>query len=180
MIRGSGTHFSVIIVLIIKKIAMENVKAIPHNYHSLVTYINVKNASKAIEFYKEIFGAKEMGRVSMPGNIVGHAELKIGDSRLMIAEEMPEWGNKSPQTLGGSPVRICFYVDNVDEVFKRALDAGAKVEGNMDVKDQFYGDRSGNLVDPFGHIWIISTHIEDVDWEETQKRSDKMMEDAKK
>jgi PhnB protein len=115
----------------------------------------------------------------MPDNKVGHAELQIGDSRLMIAEEMPDWGNKGPQTLGGSPVSICLYVEDVDTVFKRAIDAGGNVQGNMDVKDQFYGDRSGNLVDPFGHIWVISTRIEELSWEEMQKRSDKMMEDKK-
>jgi PhnB protein len=157
---------------------MKNVKAISHNYHSLVTYLSMKNADKAIEFYKTAFGATEIGRITMPGNKVGHAELKIGDSILMIAEEMPEWGNKGPETLGGSPVRICMYVDDVDTVYKRAIDAGAKVEGGMDVKDQFYGDRSGNLVDPFGHVWVISTHIEDLSWEEMQKRSDKMMQEA--
>lgn len=158
---------------------MKNVKSIPHNYHSLVSYLSVKNADKAIEFYKEAFGAKEVGRITVPGNKVGHAELQIGDSRLMIAEEMPEWGNKSPETLGGSPVRISLYVDDVDTVYKRAIDAGAKVDGGMEVKDQFYGDRSGNLVDPFGHLWIIGTHIEDLSWEEIQKRSDKLMQGSK-
>jgi PhnB protein len=154
-------------------------KETPQNYQSLTAYLNVKNADKAIEFYKKAFDAKEIGRLKMPDNKVGHAELQIGNSRLMIAEEMPEWGNKGPETLGGSPVSICLYVEDADTVFKRALDAGGKVQGNMDVKDQFYGDRSGNLVDPFGHIWVISTRIEDLSWEEMQKRSDKIME-AKK
>jgi PhnB protein len=156
---------------------MKNGKSLPHNYHSLVTYLSMKNAEKAIEFYKEAFGAKEIGRITMYG-MVGHAELKIGDSCLMIAEEMPQWGNKGPQTLGGSPARICLYVDDVDVVYKRAIDAGATVDGGMEVKDQFYGDRSGNLIDPFGHMWVIATHIEDVSWEEMQKRSDKMMQEA--
>ncbi len=93
---------------------------------------------------------------------------------------MPQWGNKGPQTLGDSPVCICLYVDDVDAVFKRALDAGAKVDGEMEVKDQFYGDRSGNLIDPFGHKWVIATHIENLSWEEMQKRSDKMMAETKK
>jgi PhnB protein len=154
-------------------------KDTPHNYHSLTAYLNVKNADKAIEFYKKAFGAQEIGRLTMPDNKVGHAELQIGDSRLMIAEEIPDWGNKGPQTLGGSPVSICLYVEDVDTVFKRAIDAGGNVQGNMDVKDQFYGDRSGNLVDPFGHIWVISTRIEELSWEEMQKRSDKMMEGKK-
>jgi PhnB protein len=110
----------------------------------------------------------------MPGGIVGHAELQIGDSRIMVAEEMPEWGNKSPLTLGGSPVGICLYVDDVDAVFSRAVAEGGKVEGGMEPKDQFYGDRSGTLIDPFGHKWTIATHFEDVSFEEMQKRSDKM------
>jgi PhnB protein len=159
---------------------MKSVKAIPHPYHSLVSYLSMKNASKAIEFYKEAFGAKEIGRITMPGNKVGHAELQIGDSRLMIADEMPEWNNKGPETLGGSPVRINLYVDDVDTVYKRAIKAGAKTEGNMEVKDQFYGDRSGNLIDPFGHIWVITTHFEDLSWEEMQQRFDDMMKENKK
>lgn len=154
-------------------------KGIPHQYHSLVTYLNIKNADKAIEFYKKAFGAKEIGRLTVHGDKVGHAELEIGDSRLMIAEEMPEWGNKGPEALGGSPVRICLYVDNVDEVYKRALDAGAKVDAGMEVKDQFYGDRSGNLVDPFGHMWVIATHMEDLSWDEMQKRMEEMMKESK-
>ncbi|MES2763525.1 MAG: VOC family protein [Bacteroidota bacterium] len=154
-------------------------KGIPHNYHSLVTYLTIKNADKAIEFYKKAFGATEIGRITMYDK-VGHAELKIGDSILMVAEEMPQWGNKGPETLGGSPMCVCLYVDDVDTVFKRALDAGAKVDGEMEVKDQFYGDRSGNLIDPFGHKWVIATHIEDLSWEEMQKRSDEMMAEAKK
>lgn len=158
---------------------MKREKAIPHPYHSLVTYLSIKNADKAIEFYKTAFGAKEIGRITMHGNTIAHAELQIGDSHIMLSEEMPEWGNKGPETLGGSPVRICLYVDDVDTVYKQAIDAGAKVDGGMDVKDQFYGDRSGNLIDPFGHMWVIATHIEDLSWEEMQKRSDKMMQEAK-
>ena len=155
---------------------MKTTKAIPEGYHSLIMYLNVKDAAKAIEFYKEAFGAKEIGRLTVFGDKVGHAELQIGDSRFMIAEEMPDWGNKGPESLGGSPVGICLYVEDVDSVFKQAINAGAKVKGGMDVKDQFYGDRSGSLTDPFGHNWIVSTHIEDLSWEEMQKRSDKLME----
>lgn len=142
-------------------------------------YLNVKGADKAIEFYKKAFGAKELGRLSMYGK-VGHAELEIGDSKFMVAEEMEEWGNLSPASLGGSPVAICLYVEDVDTVYKNALDAGAETEGNMTVKDQFYGDRSGNLIDPFGHKWVIATHIEDISYEALQKRSDEMMKQQDK
>lgn len=160
---------------------MKTVKAIPEGSHSLVVYLSMKDADKAIEFYKKAFNAREIGRLTVPGGKVGHAELDIEGSRIMIAEEMPDWGNKGPLSLGGSPVSLCLYVEDVDKVFQRALDAGAKVEGDMQVKDQFYGDRSGNLIDPFGHKWVISTHIEDVSWPELQKRSDAMFQksDAK-
>ncbi len=154
---------------------MKTVQAIPH--HSLIAFLNMKDAAKAIEFYKNVFGAKEIGRITGTGDMIGHAELQIGDSRLMIAEEMPEWGNKSPDSLGGSPVKICLYVEDVDSVYEKAISLGAKTEGNMAVKDQFYGDRSGNLIDPFGHQWVISQHIEEVSYEELQKRYNKMMEE---
>jgi PhnB protein len=154
---------------------MKKTKAIPEGYHSITPYLSMKDADKAIEFYKKAFGAKEIGRITMPGNKVGHAEIQIGDSRFMVAEEMPDWGNKGPKTLGGSPVGICLYVEDVDAVFKKAIEAGATVDNNMEVKDQFYGDRSGSLIDPFGHKWTIGTHIEDLSFEEMQKRSDKMM-----
>jgi PhnB protein len=154
---------------------MTSKNPIPQGYHSLNVYFTVKNAAKAIEFYKNAFGATEVGRITMPGDVIGHAELQIGNSRLMLAEEMPEWGNKSPQNLGGSPASVVLYVEDADTVYQQALDAGAKVQGGMTVKDQFYGDRSGNLVDPFGHIWIISTKIEELSYEEMQKRSDDLM-----
>lgn len=153
---------------------MKTTKAIPEGYHSLIPYLSMKDAAKALEFYKNAFGAREIGRITMPGNLIGHAELQIGDSRFMIAEEMPEWGNKGPQTLGGTAVGICLYVEDVDAVFKKAISEGAKVDKDMEPKDQFYGDRSGSLIDPFGHRWIIATHIEDVSYEEMQKRSDKL------
>lgn len=153
---------------------MKKVKPIPEGHHNVIVYLSMKNADKAIEFYKKVFNAKEIGRLSMPGGIVGHAELQIGDSRIMLSEEMPEWGNKGPATLGGTPVGICLYVENVDEVYKRAIEAGAKQDGEMAVKDQFYGDRSGTIIDPFGHKWTIATHLEDLSWEEMQKRSDEM------
>jgi len=150
------------------------VQPIPKGYNVLTPYINVKNAHEAIEFYKKAFGAKEVGRITMPDGSIAHAEIEIGDSKIMLAEENEQWGNKSPQTLGGSPVSLCLYVEDVDAVFTRALSEGAKVTGEMEVKDQFYGDRAGSLTDPFGHHWSIMTHIEDVSFEEMQKRSDAM------
>jgi len=151
---------------------------IPEGYHTLLPYINIKGAEKAIEFYKKAFGAKEVGRITMPDGSIGHAEMEIGDSKIMIAEENEQWGNKSPQTLDGTPVCLCLYVKDVDSVFAQALDAGAKVSGKMEVKDQFYGDRTGTLTDPFGHQWSIMTHIEDVSFEEMQRRSDAMFAKA--
>ncbi len=151
---------------------MSTVKPIPDGFHAITPYLSIKDANAAIQFYQRVFGAKVIGRISMPGGIVGHAELQIGDARIMLAEEMPEWGNKSPTTLGGSPVGIALYVPDVDATYQRALDAGAKVI--EPVKDQFFGDRSGTLLDPFGHKWHILTHIEDVSFTEMQKRCDAM------
>ena len=150
------------------------VKAIPEGWHSVTAYISVKGAVEAIEFYKNAFGAKETGRLTMPDGSIGHAELEIGDSKIMLAEENKQWGNLSPQTIGGTPVSLCIYVEDVDAVFAKALQAGAKVTGEMVVKDQFYGDRTGGITDPFGHQWSIMTHIEDVSFEEMQKRMSAM------
>ena len=152
------------------------VKAIPEGWHSLTAYISVKGAEDAIEFYKNAFGAKETGRLTMPDGSIGHAELEIGDSKIMLAEENEQWGNLSPQTIGGTPVSLCIYVEDVDAVFAKALQAGAKVTGEMVVKDQFYGDRTGGITDPFGHQWSIMTHIEDVSFEEMQKRMSAMFQ----
>jgi PhnB protein len=141
------------------------------NLHSITPYLTVKGADAAIAFYKKIFGAKEIGRITM-GGMVGHAELAIGHATLYVAEEMPAWGNKSPQTLGGSPVTIALRVSDVDTTYQHALDAGAtSLEA---VKDQFYGERAGGVIDPFGHRWFINTHIEDVSFEEMQRRCDAM------
>ena len=152
------------------------VKAIPEGWHSVTAYISVKGAIDAIEFYKNAFDAKETGRLTMPDGSIGHAELEIGDSKIMIAEENEQWGNLSPQTIGGTPVSLCIYVEDVDAVFAKALQAGAKVTGEMVVKDQFYGDRTGGITDPFGHQWSIMTHIEDVSFEEMQKRMSAMFQ----
>jgi PhnB protein len=110
----------------------------------------------------------------MPDGTVGHCELDLGTSKLMLAEENEQWGTLSPETIGGSPVLLCLYVEDVDKVFEAALRAGGRVLGDMVVRDQFHGDRSGTLADPFGHIWTIMTHIEDVNFPELQRRAEKM------
>ena len=155
-----------------------NVPFKAEGFHSLTPYLSIKGASEAIEFYKKAFGAKEIGRINMPDGSVGHAEIQISDSRFMLAEENEQWGNLSPKTVGGTSVTLCLYVEDVDTVFNNALKAGAKVLGEMDVKDQFHGDRSGNLTDPFGHTWCIMTHIEDLSFEELQKRTNEMFASA--
>jgi PhnB protein len=144
-------------------------RPIPEGYHSVTPYLIVTGAASAIEFYKHAFGAKEVMRIPHPDGRVGHAELQIGDSRIMLADEFPEIGARSPMSLGGTPVGIQLYVDDVDAVTARALAAGAKMLRPL--KDQFYGDRSGTLNDPFGHQWTISTHKEDVSPEEMQRRA---------
>ena len=143
------------------------VKPIPEGYHTVTPYLIIGGAAKAIEFYKQAFGASELMRLDH-GDKIGHAEIKIGDSHIMLADEYPDMGNRGPLALGGTPVGIALYVPNADEVFKRAVDAGAKVERPL--QDQFYGDRSGTIIDPFGHKWTIATHIEDVPPEEIDKR----------
>ncbi|MBA3705365.1 MAG: VOC family protein [Bacteroidetes bacterium] len=158
---------------------VNNIKAIPEGYYTVTPYLTIKNADQAIEFYKRAFDAKEIGRLTAPDGSVGHAELQIGDSRILLAEESIEQGRKGPQTLGGSPVSICLYVENVDVVFKKAIAAGGKTYEGMEVKEQFYGDRSGSLTDPFGHKWTIGTHKEDVAFEEMQKRFEEMVAQQK-
>lgn len=140
--------------------------------HSLNAYITIKGASEAIEFYKKAFGATERARLLMPNGLIGHAEIDIEGSLLMMADENIEWGNKSPQTIGGNPMSFGLYVKDVDAIFQKAIEAGAKVV--MPVKDEFYGDRVGQVMDPFGYKWMITTHKEDVSFEEMQRRSDKM------
>jgi len=143
------------------------VKPIPEGYHTVVPYLLVRNAAAAIEYYKKAFGAVEVDRFEMDGRI-GHADLIIGDSHIMLADEHPEIGNVGPETLGGTTFGMALYVDNVDELFQRAIDAGGKVQ--RPVADQFYGDRTGTLTDPFGHKWSLSTHVEDVTPEEMRRR----------
>ena len=143
-------------------------KPIPEGYHSVTPYLIIKGATEAIDFYKKAFGATELFRMPAPGGKIGHAEIKIGDSPIMLADESPEMGYKSPKSLGGSPISIMIYVVDVDTVFKRAIAAGGKEQ--RPVKDQFYGDRSGTLEDPFGHVWHVATHKEDVSPEEMERR----------
>jgi PhnB protein len=145
------------------------VKAIPDGYHSVTPYLIISGATEAIEYYKKAFGATELMRIDAPGGKIGHAEIKIGDSPIMLADEFPEMGYKSPKTLGGSPVSIMIYVEDVDTVFRQAIAAGGKEQ--RPVKDQFYGDRSGTLEDPFGHVWHVATHKEDVSAEEMEQRA---------
>ncbi|NND95074.1 MAG: VOC family protein [Flavobacteriales bacterium] len=140
--------------------------------NSINSYLNVRNCKKAIEFYTRAFGAIEILSLLMPDGKIAHAEIEIEGSLLMLSEENPEWGTHSPESLGGSPITITLYVKDVDISFKNALDAGASEV--MPLKNEFYGDRVGQVLDPFGFKWHIATHIEDVPKEEMQSRMDKM------
>ena len=147
---------------------MANVKPIPEGYHSVTPYLIINGAGDAIDFYKKAFGATELFRMPAPEGKIGHAEIKIGDSPIMLADESLEMGYKSATTLSGSPVSLMIYVEDVDKVYNQAIAAGGtEVKG---VQDQFYGDRSGTLKDPYGHVWHIATHKEDVTPEEMDKR----------
>jgi PhnB protein len=145
------------------------VKPIPEGYHTATPYLIIKDAARAIEFYKKAFGATELMRMPGQDGKIGHAEIKIGDSPIMLADEVPGMGFRSPESLGGSPISILLYVDDVDAVFSEAVAAGAKVQ--RPVADQFYGDRTGGVIDPFGHVWYIATHREDVSPDEMKKRA---------
>jgi PhnB protein len=146
---------------------MADVKPIPEGYHSLTPYLIVDGGAKALDYYKKAFGATELMRMEHEGKIA-HAEMKIGDSPFMLSDEHPEMGFKGPKTIGGSAVGLMIYVDDCDAIFKQAVDAGGTEK--KAVQDQFYGDRSGTLEDPFGHIWTVATHKEDVTPEEIDKR----------
>lgn len=146
-----------------------NVKPIPEGYHSVTPYLIIKGAAAAIDYYKKVFGATELFRIQAPEGKIGHAEIKIGNSPIMLADEHPEMGFVSPQTLGGSPVGLMIYVDDVDTMFTQAISAGGQQLKALE--NQFYGDRSGTLKDPFGHTWTVATHIEDVPPEEMEKRA---------
>jgi PhnB protein len=146
------------------------VKPIPEGYHSVTPYLIVRGAAQAIAFYERAFAAEELYRMPMPDGRIGHAELRIGDSRIMLADEHPDVGALSPGSVGGTPVTIHLYVEDVDATFARATAAGARV--TRPVADQFYGDRLGVLTDPFGHVWSVATHREDVSEEELRRRAE--------
>jgi PhnB protein len=148
-------------------------KPIPDGYHSVTPYLIVKGAAAAIEFYRKAFNATEITRLGGPDGKVGHAEIQIGDSRIMLADEHPEMKALAPQSPGSSGVGFCLYVDNVDAMVAQAINAGAKVQ--RPVQDQFYGDRSATLEDPYGHVWTVATHIEDVPPDEIHRRMEGMM-----
>lgn len=145
------------------------VKTIPEGYHVVTPYLSIKGAASAIEFYKQAFGATEVMRINGPGGTIGHAEIAIGDSRIMLADEFPQMNFRGPKSIGGSPVHLHMWVDDVDTKFPQAIAAGAKVL--RPVADQFYGDRTGSLEDPFGHVWHLATHKEDISPEEMQRRA---------
>ena len=143
---------------------------IPDNYRRVTPYLIVDGAAEAIDFYERVLGAKQRGdRMPAPGGKIGHAELELGDSVIMLADEAPDFGALSPKTVGGTPVTIHVYVEDVDAAFQAAMEAGATSQ--RDLEDQFYGDRMGQFEDPFGHQWSVATHVEDVSPEEMEKRA---------
>jgi len=145
------------------------VKPIPDGYHSVQPYLAVDDAAKAIDWYKQAFGATERFRMNGPGGTIGHAELQIGDSVVMLSDPFPQASTKPPKELGGTSSSVMLYVEDVDGTVKQAVDAGATV--TMEVSDQFWGDRFGSVTDPFGHSWGIATHVEDVPPDEMEKRA---------
>lgn len=150
-------------------------REVPEGYSSVTAYLIAQDASGAIDFYKAVFGAKEEMRMPSPGGRVGHAEFRIGDSKVMIADEHPEMNAHGPRHHNGSPVTIMLYVADVDATVARAIEQGAKLV--REVRDQFYGDRSGAIEDPEGHVWHISTHVEDVTPQEIERRMEAMMKE---
>ena len=148
-------------------------KPIPEGYHTLTPSITVREAARAVEFYKQAFGAVERGVMKVPDGKVMHAEVRIGDSILMLADEFPQFGSLSPQTIGGTGTGLHIYVEDVDAAFDRAIGAGAVIE--MPVADMFWGDRFGKLVDPFGHKWSIATHTRDLSMEEIEEAQEEFM-----
>jgi PhnB protein len=145
------------------------VKPIPEGYRSVTPYLALDDAAAAIEYYTKVFGAKERVRMDGPEGTIGHAELEIGDSLVMLSDALPQFSARSPKELGGTSVTVMLYVEDVDAVVQRAADAGGKIE--MEVADQFWGDRFGTVRDPFGHVWTIATHVEDVPPEEMAERA---------
>lgn len=152
---------------------MATLKPIPDDYPQVIPYLCVDGASAAIEFYSDVLGATERMRMPAPGGKIGHAELELGDSMIMLADEFPEMGQRSPKTIGGTPVTISVYVEDVDSVFDKAVKAGANAL--RPVENQFYGDRTGQFEDPFGHRWSVATRVEDVPPDEMAKRAAEAM-----
>ena len=157
---------------------MATTRPIPDGYGTVTPYIIVKGASRALDFYKKAFGAEEVFRMDGPEGSVMHAEIQIGDSRVMLADEYPDMGYVGPQPGAGTSTSLYLYVEDVDARFKRAVDAGAKVK--RDLRDEFYGDRTGTLADPFGHVWNIATHVEDVPEAEIRRRFEEMQKKGSK
>jgi PhnB protein len=151
---------------------MMAVRPIPEGYSTVTPYLIVKGGSDALDFYKRAFGATELMRFATPDGRIAHAEIQIGNARIMLGDEQPDRGHRSPESLGGSGSGIMLYLEDVDQVFNRAIQAGAKTL--EPVNNQFYGDRSGTLADPFGHWWTIATHVEDVSPEEMERRARSM------
>jgi PhnB protein len=154
------------------------IRPIPKGYHTVTPYLSVQGAAGAIAFYKKAFGAKEVMRMPGPKGTIGHAEIQIGDSRIMLADEFPEMNFRAPRSIGGTPVNIHLYVEDADKVVKKAVAAGAKLL--QPVADQFYGDRTGSLEDPFGHVWHVATHTEDIPMKALKKRAAAMAASAEK
>jgi PhnB protein len=154
------------------------VKSVPDDYHTLTPYLFIDGAAKAIDFYTEAFGATEINRLPSPTGLIVHAEMQIGDSRIMLADEYPEMGVRGPLSIGGSPSCILIYVEDVDAVFARAIAAGAREM--RPIQDQFYGDRAGLLADPFGHLWNIATRVEDLTQIEILERFQQAMQQQPK
>jgi PhnB protein len=144
------------------------VNHIPEGYRSVTPYLIVRGAARAIDFYQQAFGAAEIMRMPGPNNTIAHAELRIGDSVIMLADEQPTANYRAPDAYGGSPISLMIYIADVDKVFAQAISLGGKEV--RAVQDQFYGDRSGSLVDPFGHVWTVATHVEDVSPQEMERR----------
>ncbi|MEI6860685.1 MAG: VOC family protein [Verrucomicrobiota bacterium] len=151
---------------------MATTKPIRDGFHSVTPYLTVRDAGRAIEFYQRAFGAIELGRLTMPDGKIGHAELRLGNSIIMLADEFPEYGNHSPQSLKGATAGFALYVENADTAFSCAIEAGATVK--EPVSNKFWGDRAGSVTDPFGHKWTLLTHYEDVSFEEMKTRMAKM------
>jgi len=152
------------------------VKPIPEGYHSITPYLIVDDGARALEFYKQAFGAVEKFRMGAPGGRIGHAEMTIGDSTFMLADEYPSMGARSAKTMGGSPMFLMIYVDNVDKMVTQAIAAGGTLK--RPVANQFYGDRTGGIDDPFGYHWYVATHVEDVPPDELQRRAAKAMSEG--